>query len=342
MSNSLISVIVPVYNVENYIKQCVKSIINQTYTNLEIILVDDGSTDSSSRYLEEFKASDDRIRVLHKSNGGLSDARNAGLSIASGQYVTFVDGDDVVSPRYVEDLYYPIKHEKADFAVCNFVESPDPSPFLRTGSDERTFTSLDGKQALCSALADEGRLTLSAWGKLGAKDLWLENPFPVGQVYEDLYTIPGVYENVHVVAHVDEPLYGAVMRMGSITRSRCISDSQYTDYWKALKHISYLGSDSQSADVRSAYQVRVLIECSRIVRLYRSLASPVRGQEIFRLAKIQLRNSIFSKAFLNAPLKAKVSSILGLFFPGIQGRLFNVYQSYKRNRFIGDNKEHGK
>lgn len=116
MVNELISVIVPIYNVEKYIERCVKSIINQTYTNLEIILVDDGSTDDSSDICDQFI--DKRIKVIHKDNGGLGSARNAGLDAASGKYVTFVDGDDEIAGNHIENLYRLIALEKCDTCLC--------------------------------------------------------------------------------------------------------------------------------------------------------------------------------------------------------------------------------
>ena len=108
MKEVKITVIIPVYNVEKYLEQCIKSVIGQTYKNLEIILVDDGSTDKSGQICDKYAELDDRIFVIHKANGGLSDARNAGLEILSGEYVTFVDSDDYVSPIYIEAFYYAI------------------------------------------------------------------------------------------------------------------------------------------------------------------------------------------------------------------------------------------
>ena len=106
MSNPLVSIIVPVYNVEKYLKKCIQNIIDQTYKNLEIILVDDGSSDNSGKICDEFAQKDNRIKVIHKINGGQADARNAGLDVMSGEWVSFIDSDDFVSPYYIENLYY--------------------------------------------------------------------------------------------------------------------------------------------------------------------------------------------------------------------------------------------
>ena len=118
--NELISIIVPVYNVEQYLEKCVCSIINQTYKNLEIILVDDGATDSSGNMCDELAKSDNRIKVYHKENGGLSDARNYGVERATGEYIGFVDSDDYIDSEMYEKLYEAIKKEDVDVAECNF------------------------------------------------------------------------------------------------------------------------------------------------------------------------------------------------------------------------------
>ena len=119
MEKDLISVIIPVYNIEIYIKRCVNSIINQTYKNLEIILVDDGSTDNSGKICDDYEKKDARIKVIHKENGGLSDARNCGIEKSNGKYITTVDGDDFVTEKYVETLYNLIIENSADISSIN-------------------------------------------------------------------------------------------------------------------------------------------------------------------------------------------------------------------------------
>ena len=115
----LISVIVPVYNVERYIEKCITSIISQTYTNLEIIVVDDGSTDKSGLLCDEWQAKDSRIKTIHKVNGGLSSARNTGMNIAQGKYIAFIDSDDYIDNTMVEQLWINIKDSNAQIAICN-------------------------------------------------------------------------------------------------------------------------------------------------------------------------------------------------------------------------------
>ncbi|EHZ61025.1 glycosyl transferase 2 family protein [Streptococcus pneumoniae GA47210] len=117
----LISIVVPVYNVEKYLKKSIESILNQTYQNIEILLVDDGSTDSSGKICESFSKVDPRIRVFHKENGGLSDARNFGIEQMKGQYVAFIDSDDYISKDYVWKLYSSIKNNDSEVSICSFL-----------------------------------------------------------------------------------------------------------------------------------------------------------------------------------------------------------------------------
>ena len=123
MGNSLISVVVPVYNVEQYIDRCITSIEKQTYSHLQIILVDDGSTDSSGKKCDLLAKGDKRIQVIHKTNGGLSSARNEGIKVAQGEYITFIDSDDFFQPDSIEYLYGLIKNYQADIAVGNYIRT---------------------------------------------------------------------------------------------------------------------------------------------------------------------------------------------------------------------------
>ena len=118
MEEDLITIVIPIYKVEKYLDKCIKSVINQTYKNLEIILVDDGSPDNCPKKCDEYEKKDTRIKVIHKENGGLSDARNAGIDIAKGKYITFIDSDDYVSEDYVEYMYNLLKQNNTKMSTC--------------------------------------------------------------------------------------------------------------------------------------------------------------------------------------------------------------------------------
>ena len=131
VDNGLVTVIVPVYNVECYLDKCISSIVQQSYNNLEIIVVDDGSTDGSPAICDGWAARERRIRVIHKENGGLSDARNAGLAVATGEYISFVDSDDWIKPQFIETLLVSLQAGKADIAECGVVYVDEQEHILR-------------------------------------------------------------------------------------------------------------------------------------------------------------------------------------------------------------------
>lgn len=180
-----ISVVLPIYNVEKYLETCVKAMTGQTYQNLEIILVDDGSPDGCPALCDELAKTDERICVLHKENGGLSDARNAGTQIATGEYITFVDSDDVVTDTYVEYLYSLIEKYGCDMSLCTHTvvfEDGKKIPY-GDGTDEM----LDAKECLRRMLYHDV-IDTSAWAKLYRTDMAREILYPKGKLFEDIGT----------------------------------------------------------------------------------------------------------------------------------------------------------
>lgn len=330
--STLISIIVAVYNVKDYLQDCLSSILAQTYDNIEVILVDDGSTDESSDLCEQARKEDCRVRVLHKQNGGLSDARNAGLSISRGEYVTFVDGDDVISRYLVERLFAPIAAGRADFSICSSVEGTNPAAYLVTSASEQTERLFQPEDAAAECLLGS-KLTVSAWGKLGKRALWLQHRFPTDRVYEDLSTVPRLICDADVVAFVQEPLYGQVMRIGSITRSNRISNKQYDDYFQAIQANRAYFANHDSKRLRSAFLVREMLEYSRMLRLYLRIDCPnPDSRRIYSEARSAVRRALFKDAFFNASPKARLSAFLGVWCPVLQSGLYDVFQALKRLR----------
>lgn len=183
----LISVIVPVYNSEKYLTACVESILKQTYKHLEIILVDDGSTDNSKAICDQYAEVDSRIRVIHKNNGGPSDARNAGLRIATGSFVTFVDSDDRILPDMVEYLYQLARKHNCKLSICTHTiiwADGKRKKGTGNGSEER----ISCKDCLRRMLYHDV-IDTSAWAKLYSADLFSDVAFPVGKLFEDIATV---------------------------------------------------------------------------------------------------------------------------------------------------------
>ncbi len=218
--DKLITIIIPVYNVETYLPRCIESIITQTYEKLEIILVDDGSTDASGAICDNYANRDKRIIVIHKPNGGLSDARNVGIDRLKGKYVTFVDSDDWVEKNYVEYLYSLITEYKADISACDFNYIDKNKHLFNSPGNNGDISVWNRKEAISRLLT--GKLpTTSASLKLYNSRFFNEDliRFPVGKLYED---IPVAYEILlksDKVVFGNKALYNYFFRFGSISKS---------------------------------------------------------------------------------------------------------------------------
>lgn len=213
----LISVVVPVYNVEDYIHKCVDSIINQTYRNLEIILVDDGSTDNSGRICDEYAEIDERIKVIHKENGGLSDARNAGIDISKGDYLGFVDSDDYIDADMYRILMNNMKNADADISTCvRIMYTGDDSIPL---CEENTTVCLNSYDAIKDLFTKNRFVYPMAWDKLYKREMFSNIRFPVGRLYEDAAVMYHIFEKADKIVATEKQMYYYVKRQGSITSS---------------------------------------------------------------------------------------------------------------------------
>ena len=220
-SQSLISIIVPIYKVEPYLRRCLDSIVNQTYTNLEIVLVDDGSPDACPQICDEYAAKDNRIVVIHQKNGGLSDARNAGLEICKGDYISFVDSDDWIESDYISTLFSLIEANQAEIAVGNFQRfSLNNDHFPKEHLVTETLTS---DKILEKILFQKNSYTI-AWGKLFKKDLFNDIRFPVGKIHEDEYTGYKPYCYAKKISCTSKILYHYLIRSDSITGQEVFQD----------------------------------------------------------------------------------------------------------------------
>ena len=214
--NPLISVVVPVYNVEQFLEECVDSIKIQTYQNIEILLVDDGSTDKSGIMCDDLAKNDQRIRVIHKKNGGLSDARNAGIRESKGVYIVCADSDDIIKPTQIEVLYQLACQYDADFVYAGrekFNESA--RPFQNAPVPE---TRCFSREEALERLLYQNHFVTGANGKLYKRELFDGVEYPLGMYYEDLATTYRLIAKSNRVAYTTELLYGYRVRTGSIMR----------------------------------------------------------------------------------------------------------------------------
>lgn len=212
-----ISVIIPVFNTEPYLANCLASIYGQTFENFEAIVVDDGSTDGSADIARTIAEKDSRFRIVSQENKGLSEARNAGIEVAQGDWITFVDSDDMLAPNFLQALFDTIMETGADIACSAkhlFGDAKQKASKVSTiqahygpKPPSGNYASLSPATALANALYQNDKPDYSAWNKLYAARLWKDRRFPPGKFFEDMATIPQVFLDARLVAFVPEPLY---------------------------------------------------------------------------------------------------------------------------------------
>lgn len=209
-----ISVIIPIYNVADYLPACLECVIAQTYKNLEIILVNDGSTDSCPQICEEFAANDDRIKVVHKINGGLSDARNAGFQVASGQFISYVDSDDLLSLVFYEKLLNALLENDADIAECDYIKFETEQDLINYNTALQPAEIYTTEKSL-ELLMNE-QLKQVVWNKLYRKQVVAGIEFPIGKINEDEFWTYRVFGNAKKVVQIQDALYFYRQQTGSI------------------------------------------------------------------------------------------------------------------------------
>ncbi|HOU09200.1 MAG TPA: glycosyltransferase family 2 protein [Clostridiales bacterium] len=215
---ALVSVIIPVYNVEAYLRRCVDSVLAQTHAQLEVILVDDGSPDNCGSICDAYAAADDRVRVIHKANGGLSSARNAGIEKAGGDYLAFIDSDDTVAPGMIAALLAALEREGADIAVCGFVKvGEDFRPLGKPNAFGPAL--LTGEEAMEKLYTNDYIYFTTVCNKLFRRSLFDKVCFPEGKLFEDGYVAFRCYLACGWICCLPDPLYYYLTRPDSITTS---------------------------------------------------------------------------------------------------------------------------
>lgn len=200
----LVSVVVAAYNIEKYIGKCLESLTGQTYKNLEILVVDDGSDDGTGAICDEMAAEDPRVKVFHRKNGGLSEARNFGIHKARGEYVALVDGDDYVEPDYIREMWEVTQKTGADVAICGYNEEVPKAE------------TISGREAVIRLLTRQENMEIVAWNKLYRRRVIGDIKYPAGEKYEDTLTTYKILAWAEEVVYVPRALYHYVTREGSI------------------------------------------------------------------------------------------------------------------------------
>lgn len=292
-----VSVIIPVYKVEKYLKRCIESVVNQSYKNIEIILVNDGSPDKCGEICDSYARIDSRIKVIHKENGGLSSARNAGLDIASGEYIMFVDSDDWIEENSLEKLD---KYMNMSYDIINFKFS-----FVKEGSKNIIELQSDIKESYeCDLISYidklfSGELDFFIWNKLYKKGLFNEVKFPEGRNYEDLATIYKLYFKAKNIIVTDYSLYKYWLgNLNSITSNSTIKNM--TDYLLSTKEIYEVNKNYLQINKRDFSSVDTWYKMMIIQLLINYTKSTYKDDELKREIQSELRSS---KARISAVYK---------------------------------------
>ena len=210
----LISIIVPIYNVDQYLDKCIESIVSQTYGNLEIILIDDGSPDNCPTICDSWCKRDSRIKVIHKVNGGLSDARNAGIKIATGDYIAFIDSDDWIENNYIKKMYEYMMIYEADIVECGVTYVSENGEKVRTRKTD-SLLKLNLTQELCN-LVIEDNVFQTVWNKLYKRKIVEGIFFEKGKYNEDDFWTYQVMDRLNQMIVIEDELYNYVQRGTSI------------------------------------------------------------------------------------------------------------------------------
>lgn len=308
----LVSIIVPIYKVQDFLEACIDSILQQSYKNLEIILVDDGSPDNCGLICDDYAKKDDRIVVIHKENGGLSDARNAGLDICKGDYIAFVDSDDVISEKFIEVLYQNIGN--ADLAFCDLFYFDDGEIFTdQVKNDTPSVKLLDGQYLLghINTFTDKGPLVVVAWNKLYKKEIWQNLRYPIGRIHEDEFVIHYILDRCKKVSFINRPMYFYRQRNTSIMNMGQKSKKSIIDRFEAIDDRINFFENKQFYDLAKAtYQIK------RSLFLNKDIDNQFELWDEYRLNQIILDQiSIFLK------MKLVLKKIFPSLYTKIQGTL---------------------
>ncbi len=325
----LISIIVPVYNVSNYIRRCLHSVIAQTYANLEIILIDDGSTDGSGKIIDDYSVQDERIKIIHQSNAGLSSARNKGIEVATGEYLSFVDSDDFVAKDYVEYLYRLLKNDdfNSPLAICSLMDvySTNGKQVNQGDGSEQVLSGEKCIEKMCY----HDLVDTCAYAKLGRKELYDHVRFPVGSLFEDIATTYLLFDQCQTVACGFKPKYFYVLREDSITTSSFNAGKldllKMTDQMAGYVNANY--PQLQKATLRRQTYARF----STLNQMLGTKAAVAEKKQIIKFLK-EHENEVLSDP--RTPRRDKIAyHMLNLGYP-IYSKVWQLYEFAKKSKLF--------
>lgn len=311
----LVSVIIPAYNIEQYIGRCLDSVLSQTYENLEIIVVDDGSSDATGRILDDYEKKDTRIKVIHKENGGVSSARNKGLDKASGDYIGFVDGDDSIDPKMYETLVNLLEDADADIAHCGYqMVFPDRVDYYYNTGKKKIQTTEEGLKDLLSGEMIEPAL----YNKLYKRKLFEKDRLDESlKINEDLDINYRVFKKSQKSIYYDKTLYSYMIRRNSATGSNTMIRKN-EDSFKVIQRIKN--------DCKEQKEIYRIVYRRYIYLLMAICRMPIEQKEYQKskrnMLKKELKTTDFKQYILS---KLKMMSFLACYFPKVLKCIYKVY-----------------
>ena len=309
MHSELISVIVPVYNVEQWVQECIDSIIRQTYKNIEIIIVDDGSTDNSGAICNRIASNDTRIKVFHKENGGLSDARNFGIDKACGNWITFIDSDDFIKNDTIETLYQMAVNTSADIAVCQHLLVDENGNEIKNEatSEKPRVIILQGNNNIMADYSLNNNIGTVAWGKLYKTSIFENIRYPKGKYHEDVFT------TYKVIARCEKLVYTSAKKYYYRQREQSITQSTFSP-----KHLDSLDGALEKYEficqhypfLKDAAAQNIIYACNSCA--YKMVKSGIRDRTYWD--KIQPLYRLYGRIYLTGPKRfsIKLFVLLGI------------------------------
>lgn len=231
--NALVTVIIPIYQAEEYLNKCLTTVTQQTYGKLEIVLIDDGSTDSSSLICDKWAQKDQRIKVIHQKNGGRSVARNTGLSNATGDYVAFIDPDDWMAKTMIEKLVTSIDQTKSDIAICQFINVFSNGKMRRNAAFNKG-QQVFNRNEFFSYLLEDNVITNHLWRMLYKRNIIPKGIFPKGMDFEDIFAMPYIIKNCKKIVYIDDSEYFYRKNEESLVHITDIN--KYQDHYIAVRN----------------------------------------------------------------------------------------------------------
>lgn len=278
-----ITVILPIYGVEDYLESCIKAVLDQTYRNLEVILVDDGSKDRCPEICDEWAQKDERILVIHKPNGGLSDARNAGIRVATGEYYLFVDSDDLIHPQMIELLYAHARKKNSLMVGCCYREFCSEKEleieWINKTVPGRFYTT---EEAITESCSDSSihNCFIVAWNRIYHKSLFEHIQYPVGHIHEDALIAFQLLEAANGIYLLEEELYFYRQRNGSIKNSE-FSEKEIDTLLSIEKRLEI--ADSKNVTVACQYLVE---QCLKYCIKYSKLMDRKKQITSYKIIKV--------------------------------------------------------